>query len=653
MLLVYVCTNYNNSKFTVEATNSLLSNETSFQLQVVVVDNNSDVADLENLKSLESSHNNVHVIYSAINLGYFKGLNLGIKYSINNFNNIDYFIVGNNDLFFPAGICNAILNARDVIDKYAVIAPNITTMDGVHQNPHVAKSISPFRELIYDIYYFRCFLAKAILFIANVTRSFTDRKDELSFNVAAEINQGHGSCYILTPVFFKHFDDLFAPTFLMGEEFFLSYQLRTKKLITYYEPSISVTHYCKMSTGKIPKKQTWKYAKAAHRLNKNFKKNDKLPVNYQICSNCVMDTLDCNITFDESGVCDHCNGFKTDVLPHWYPNEEGKSIFRTQVEQIKKSGKGKPFDCILGMSGGMDSSYLLHLAVTEFNLRPLVFHVDGGWNTDIAVNNIQLLIDKLGLDLYTEVINWEEMKDFQLAFFKSGVPHLDIPQDHAFIATLYHFANKHNIKYILNGGNFATECVRNPKEWLYYGTDMAQLRDIQQQFCTRPLDTYPFSNILFHKVYLRYLKRVQVVKPLNYLPYTKEIAAKVLSETYGWRPYPQKHFESRFTCFYEGYWLPTRFGFDTRRVQFSSLILTGQMTRSDALQKLEKPAYNPDTIDEDFEYIATKLGISVDELRQYHTMPLKTFRDYKNLEWMFDIGAKLFHTLGIERSVKR
>lgn len=374
---------------------------------------------------------------------------------------------------------------------------------------------------------------------------------------------------------------------------------------------------------------------------------------YRICSHCVMDTSDSKIVFDDAGVCDHCLGFKRDVLPNWHPDEKGAAMFREMVARIKASGQGKPFDCIMGMSGGLDSSYLLHLAVSEFGLRPLVFHVDGGWNTDIAVNNIQVLVDKLGLDLYTEVINWEEMRDFQLAFFKSGVPHLDIPQDHAFVATLYHFAHKHGIKYILNGGNYATECVRNPLEWLYYGTDMAQLRDIHRRFGTIPLRTYPFSSILFHKVYLRYIRGVQVVKPLNLLPYTKEHASKTLAETYGWRPYPQKHFESRFTRFYEGYWLPTRFGYDTRRVQYSSLIQTGQMTREDALERLKKPAYDPATIDEDFEYIATKLGISVAELRGYHEMPLKTYRDYKNREWMFDLGAKALKMLGVERSIKR
>jgi len=374
---------------------------------------------------------------------------------------------------------------------------------------------------------------------------------------------------------------------------------------------------------------------------------------YQVCTHCVMDTSDSRIVFDARGVCDHCRGFERDVLPNWHPDETGKAMFRTLVDRIRQSGKGKPFDCIMGMSGGLDSSYLLHLAVSEFGLRPLVFHVDGGWNTDLAVHNIQVLVDKLGLDLYTEVINWQEMRDFQLAFFKSGVPHLDIPQDHAFVATLYHFAHKHGIRYILNGGNYATECVRNPLEWLYYGTDMAQIRDIHARFGTRPLTTYPFSSILFHKVYLRYVKGVRVVKPLNYLPYTRQDAIRTLSERYGWRSYPQKHFESRFTRFYEGYWLPTRFGYDTRRVQFSSLILTGQMTRADALVQLERPAYDPQTIDEDFAYIAAKLGITVDELRSYHTMPRKSYRDYRNQEWMFDLGARVLKLLGVERAVKR
>lgn len=374
---------------------------------------------------------------------------------------------------------------------------------------------------------------------------------------------------------------------------------------------------------------------------------------YQICTNCVMDTSDSQISFDDNGVCDHCRGFKEHVEPNWYPNAEGERKFAAVVEKIKADGKGRDFDCILGMSGGLDSSFLLHKAVKDFGLRPLVFHVDGGWNTDIAVSNIQSLVEGLGLDLYTEVINWNEMRDFQLAFFKSGVPHIDIPQDHAFVATLYNFAYKQNIKYILNGGNISTECVRNPLEWLYYGTDMRQLNDIRGQFGTIPMKTYPFSSVLRHKFYLRYIRKVQVVKPLDWMPYTKEMARDTLSSLYGWKPYPQKHFESRFTRFYEGYWLPERFGFDTRRVQFSSLILTGQMQREEAIDQLSRPAYDPETIEHEFDYIARKLGITSDELRGYFTMPKKSYADYKNQRWMFDLGAKVLQAIGSEKAVKR
>lgn len=374
---------------------------------------------------------------------------------------------------------------------------------------------------------------------------------------------------------------------------------------------------------------------------------------YQICSNCVMDTSDSKIIFDESGMCDHCIDFYENVKPNWHTDERGDRALKEIVDKIKIEGEGKDFDCILGMSGGVDSSYLLHLAVTNLGLRPLVFHVDGGWNSELAVNNIQVMIEKLGLDLYTEVINWEEMKDFQLAFFKSGVPHLDIPQDHAFIATLYNFADKHNIKYILNGGNISTECVRNPMEFLYYGTDMAQIRDIKKRFGTIEMKTYPFSPVLRHKFYLRYLKGLTVVKPLNYMPYVKDDALKLLATEYGWTPYPQKHFESRFTKFYEAYWLPERFGFDTRRVQFSSLILTEQMSRAKAIEKLNKPAYNPETIEEEFKYIATKLGISVEELRGYFSAEKKFYWDYKNQLSMFKLGAKVLKFLGVERSIKR
>ena len=194
-------------------------------------------------------------------------------------------------------------------------------------------------------------------------------------------------------------------------------------------------------------------------------------MNYKICSKTIMENSDPGITFDEFGISDHFHDFQKFVKQNWKTDEAGKNKLNNLIHKIKKDGIGKEFDSILGLSGGVDSSYLLHKAVTEWGLRPLVFHVDGGWNSELAVHNINVMVQKLGVDLYTEVINWEEMRDFQLAFFKSGTPHLDIPQDHAFIATLYHFANKHNIKYILNGGNISTECIQHPLESMEYNID--------------------------------------------------------------------------------------------------------------------------------------------------------------------------------------
>jgi N-acetyl sugar amidotransferase len=374
---------------------------------------------------------------------------------------------------------------------------------------------------------------------------------------------------------------------------------------------------------------------------------------YQICTNCVMDTTDTKITFDEKGVCDHCNTFHSDILPKWHTDERGDKALKEIVKKLKKEGEGKDFDCLMGMSGGIDSSYLLYIMVKKYRLRPLVFHVDAGWNSQIAVNNIERLVDGLGLDLYTEVINWEEIKDLQLAFFKSGVSHIDTPQDHAFFATMYKFASKHNIKHILTGGNYSTECVRNPLEWMYYQSDSIQLRDIYKKHGSGKLKDYPVTNILWHKVYLPYFKKIKLIRPLDFFPYNKDEAMKTLVKEFGYQEYPQKHFESRFTRFYESYWLPKKFGFDTRKVQYSSLILTNQMTREDALEKLKHPAYDPKTIKQDFEYIATKLGISVKELQSYMDAPNKTYKDYKSQENIYNIGAKVMRFMGLEKGGKR
>ena len=376
-------------------------------------------------------------------------------------------------------------------------------------------------------------------------------------------------------------------------------------------------------------------------------------MNYQICNNCVMDTSDSMITFDEKGVCDHCNNFYQHTLPNWHVDEHGEQELSSYVNKIKKAGSGKDFDCIIGMSGGIDSSYLTYIAKEKLGLRPLVFHVDAGWNSQEAVNNIEKLVDGLGLDLYTEVIDWEEMKDLQLAFFKAGVPHIDTPQDHAFFATMYKFANQYNVKYILTGANLSTECVRNPVEWMYYQSDSVQLRDIHRRFGAKPLNKFPVTSVLWHKIYLPYIKGIKVMRPLNYIPYLKHDAMNLLITKYGWQPYSQKHFESRFTRFYESYWLPKRFGYDVRKVQYSSLILTNQMTREEALEKLKQPSWDDKTIINDIEYVANKLDINVERLNGYMNIPKKTYRDYKSQYWIYNLGANVLKALGGEIGGKR
>jgi len=366
-----------------------------------------------------------------------------------------------------------------------------------------------------------------------------------------------------------------------------------------------------------------------------------------------MDTTDANIKFNADGVCDHCETFEKVILPAWDTGDIGRDKLKELVQNIKKRGKGKEFDCILGMSGGIDSSFLLYQAKVEYGLNPLVFHVDAGWNSQEAVNNIERLVDYLDLDLYTEVIDWSEMRDLQLAYFKSGVPHIDTPQDHAFFATMYKFAETHGVPYILTGSNLSTECIRNPVEWMYYQSDSIQLKDIHRKFGTRALRNFPTTSILRHKLYLPLFKGIKVERPLNFMPYNKKLAIKLLMETVGWQPYPQKHFESRFTRFYEGYWLPTRFGFDTRKVQFSSLILTNQMSRDEALMKLDEPALAEDIVQREFEYVADKLDISVSELEEYLKGPKYSYKDYKSQENLYRFGSIVFKALGLEIGGKR
>jgi N-acetyl sugar amidotransferase len=366
-----------------------------------------------------------------------------------------------------------------------------------------------------------------------------------------------------------------------------------------------------------------------------------------------MDTTDPLIEFDENGICMRCKQFYNDILPMWNYGRGKEDELNELMKMVKEDGKHKEYDCLLGLSGGLDSSFMLHLAVTKLGLKPLVFHVDGGWDAEFAKENIDKMIKKLGVKLHIEKINWAEMREFQLAMFKSGVPHLDIPQDHAFVAVLDEYASKYKIKYILNGENISTEVISNPRSWSYWGTDIWQIKDILKRYAKIRFDTYPFTNIFKRKVVMPYIKGVRVLKILNYIPYFQKEAEDILIKEYNWQPYPQKHFESIFTKFLEGYWLPERFGYDVRKQQYSSLILTGQMRREEALERLKKKPLAENEAEELFEYVAKKLEISVEELEEYFKMPKKTYKDYRNIKKFIDFGAKIMYLLKLDKRIRR
>lgn len=374
---------------------------------------------------------------------------------------------------------------------------------------------------------------------------------------------------------------------------------------------------------------------------------------YQICTNCIMDTSDTTLTFDERGWCDYCRNFEINIKPNWHPGEQGIREIMPVIDKIKREGADRDHDCLIGISGGLDSSYVAYVAKEKFGLRPLMFHCDAGWNSDLGVSNIQKIIDGLKLDLVTEVINWEEMKDLQRAFFLSQVPFVDTPQDLGLFSAIYNFAAKNGFKYVITGGNNSTECVRESIEWTYFSTDMRHVRDIHRRFGTRKLETFPTCDILKYKTYYRYIKGIRVIKLLDSVPFIKKEAIRELNEKFGWQPYPQKHYESRFTRFYESYWTPKKFGFDKRRAYFSSEILTGQMTREEALDRISRPELDEKTMAHEFEYVATKLDWTVEEFQTVFKGENKSFRDYKSNMALITLGARIANFLGVDRRIFR
>lgn len=347
---------------------------------------------------------------------------------------------------------------------------------------------------------------------------------------------------------------------------------------------------------------------------------------YQVCSNCVMDTSDSEIFFDYKGVCNHCHGFYERTSKGWLPNEEGKRRLDEIVNRIKQQNKLKKYDCILGLSGGVDSSYLA-LILKDYGLRVLVVHVDAGWNQEMAVSNIQSVVSHCNFDLYTHVVDWEDMRRLQIAYLKSGISNQDVPQDHVFFAVLFKLAVKHNIKVFISGGNIATESIL-PSSWHGDAMDVINLKAIYKKFGSGKLKNYETISFLDYHILFR-LRGMRQYRPLNFLPYDRNEAIRTL-ETIGWRNYGRKHGESFFTKFFQNYFLPQRFGFDKRRAHYSSMIVSKQMTRDEAIKLLEEPLYKPDELESDIAYFCKKMDITREEFNQFLNMPLKKYSDYNN-----------------------
>lgn len=376
---------------------------------------------------------------------------------------------------------------------------------------------------------------------------------------------------------------------------------------------------------------------------------------YQICNCCVMDTSDEDISFDSNGVCMRCNEYKERIEPEWNHGKGHEKELQDLISAIKKSGEGKEYDCILGLSGGLDSSYMLHLAVTEWGLRPFVFHIDAGWNLPVAEENIKRLTEKLGVELHTDHMDWNELREMQLAWFKTGLEMLDAPQDHAFISLIDRYAKELGIKYILNGYNVCTEIVADPVSWERGSGptgDGTYIKDVVKKYCSIPINNYTYTSGFKHKFVNPYLKGIKTVKPLNLVEFTRKSMVEVLQKEYGYVPYGQKHFEDLITKFLEGWWQPTRFGHDIRRAQLSSLVVTGQMTRDEALKILEQPPLTEEESKELFFEVAKRLEISEEELMKFHEMPECTDK-FKSQEKLYNFGIRLYEKLGLEKRIRK
>ncbi len=353
---------------------------------------------------------------------------------------------------------------------------------------------------------------------------------------------------------------------------------------------------------------------------------------YRMCTRCIMDTTDADITFGDDGVCSHCSRFDREVQPKMLSGESARGVFDETIARIKRDGENAEYDCIVGLSGGLDSSYLAFLAV-KHGLRPLAVHFDNGWNSELAIKNIEVIVRSLGLDLETHVIDWEEFRDIQRSLFKASVLDIELVTDHAFVAALYEVARKRRIKYILNGFNIIGESIL-PKSWSHFKMDCRNLRAIQKRYGRLKIRKLPTMAVLKYAFY-RFVARFESVYLLNCADYNRAEAARVLEQEIGYRPYGNKHCESLFTLYYQTYVLPRKFGIDKRKAHYSSLVLSGQMTREEALAELEREPYPSAEADAKTSYVAKKLGFSDEEFEAILSAPPRPHSDFPSDEPLY------------------
>lgn len=347
---------------------------------------------------------------------------------------------------------------------------------------------------------------------------------------------------------------------------------------------------------------------------------------YQQCTVSVMDTIaDPDIKFDEKGICNYYYAYRKAEQESVVKGEDGLKKLAEVAEMIKKAGHGQPYDCIMGLSGGVDSTYIAWLA-KQLGLRPLAVHFDNGWNSELAVQNIENIVNRLGFDLFTYVINWNEFKDLQLAYLKASVVDIEAITDHAIFATLYRLAGEKKIKYILSGTNVHTEQTL-PRSWIHPKSDHINIKAIHNQFGTLPLKTFPFMDAKV-KRYYQQMMGVRSVSILNYTEYNKKRVKELIQRELGWRDYGGKHYESVWTRFYQGYILPTKFGIDKRKAHLSDLIFGGQITKQEAVEELQKPIYDPAQLKIDFEFVLKKLGMTKEDFDALMKMPPHSHYEY-------------------------